>query len=183
MDNVQVWAGLNEFTTALEMIEGAASNDVIYYKGWRNQQLETIHAVFWDSQRNAWRISDDAPGGILKGAESSPFYAALLCQLYPQLYGMPYPGNTAETQRRYNMAWKWVVDHMPNWPQSVAWPSGPNDDQFSHIEIAVIAAQMGETQEVADFLNMARARWLPGGSVTNGTVSEQIGFWHLLVGY
>lgn len=183
MDNVQVWAGLNEFTTALEMIEGAASSDVIYYKGWRNQQLETIHAVFWDSQRNAWRISDDAPGGILKGAESSPFYAALLCQLYPQLYGMPYPGNTAETQRRYNMAWKWVVDHMPNWPQSVAWPSGPDDDKFSHIEIAVIAAQMGETQKVADFLNMARARWLPGGSVTNGTVSEQIGFWHLLVGY
>ena len=183
MDNVQVWAGLNEFTTALEMIEGAASDDVIYYKGWRKQQLETIHAVFWDTQRDAWRINDDAPGGILNGAESSPFYAALLCQLYPQHYGMPYPGNTAETQRRYNMAWKWVVDHMPNWTQSVAWPSGVNDDKYSHVEIAIIAAQMGETQKVSDFLNMARARWLPGGTVANGTVSEQIGFWHLLVGH
>lgn len=180
MDNVQVWAGLNEFTTALEMIEGAASADVGYFKGWRDQQLETIHAVYWDTQRNAWRVTDDAPGGILKTAESSPFYAALLCQLYPQLYGMPYPGSTAETQRRYNMAWKWVIENMPDWTQSSAWPLA---DQFSHLEIAVIAAKHGEKQKVEDFLTMARSRWLPGGTVTNGTVSEQIGYWQLLVGH
>lgn len=180
MDNVQIWAGLNEFATALEMIEGVTSDDVIYYKGWRNQELRTIHDVYWDSLRQAWRINDDAPGGILKPAESAPFYAALLCQLYPQLYGMPHPDSTEETQRRYNMAWKWVVDHMPNWDQSAAWPT---TDTFSHLEIAVIAAQNGETQKVSAFLNMASGRWLPGVNGNQGSVSEQLGFWHLLVGH
>jgi len=185
MDNVHVWAGLNEFAIALEMVE-PGSNDTIYYKGWRNQQAITIHEVFWDTANQAWRENDttdlDVPTQkhVLKPAGAGPFYAALHCQLIPQLYGLPYPGSTAETQRRYNMAWKWVVDHMPNWAQSSAWPIS---DQFSHIEIAVVAAQMGETQNVSSFLNMARGRWLPGGTVTNGTVSEQIGYWQALVGH
>jgi hypothetical protein len=81
------------------------------------------------------------------------------------------------------MAWKWVIDHMPNWTESEAWPSGVNDDKFSHLEIAVVAAMHGEKQMVEDFLNMARGRWLPGGTFPNGTVSEQIGYWQLLVGH
>ena len=184
MDNVHVWAALNEFTTALEIIEGTSS-DVAYFKGWRDQQLANIHSVFWDTAQQAWRIDDQTQPGtnILFPAQTDPFYAALHCQLYPELYGMPYPGNSIETQRRYNMAWKWVIDHMPNWTESEAWPSGVNDDKFSHLEIAVVAAMHGEKQMVEDFLNMARGRWLPGGTFPNGTVSEQIGYWQLLVGH
>ena len=190
MDNVQAWAGLNELVDAYQMVEGN-SIEVIYLRNWRDELLRSIHRTFWDSANNAWRVADftteviDAgfPKKRLTESAGTELYPHLILQCYPQLMGMPYPDSTVETQRRYNMAWKWVIDHQPNWMQTEAWPSGPDDDKFSHVEIAVIAAKMGETQKVASFLDMARGRWLPGGTLPDGTVSEQIGYWHLLVGY
>ena len=186
MDNVQAWAGLNEFADALEMVEGNSA-DVIYFRNWRDSILSAIHRILWDDANQAWRADDTTPFNeaankyVLKSAEGSPFYSPVHCQLFPELHGMPdVSGNTQETQRKYNMAWKWVVTHMPNWTLDASWPLG---DQFSHLEIAVIAAKHGEKQKVDDFLNMARGRWLPGGTVTRGTVLEQIGYWQALVGH
>lgn len=185
MDNVQAWAGVNALADAMERV-GWDGNDVTYYRGWSVAIAQAVHRVLWDEDLQAWRSDDTLNTGHASGksplfsAQVSPFYSKLHCQLFPQLYGMPYPGSSAETQRRNNMAWKWVVDHMPNWTQSGEWPPS---DPFSHLEIAVVAAQMGETQQVADFLYMARDKWLPGGSVVNGTVSEQVGYWQRLVGH
>lgn len=186
MDNVQAWSGLHEFADALERVEGN-SNDVIYYRGWRDSILSAIYRILWDEENQAWRADDTAPPTgpanklVLKPAGTAPFYSALHCQLFPEIHGMPdVSGSTVETQRRYNLAWKWVVDHMPQWQQSAAWPLA---DPFSHLEIAVVGAWKGESAQVSQFLTMARGRWLPGGTVVNGTVSEQIGFWQLLVGH
>jgi len=186
MDNVQAWAGLHEFADALERVEGN-SNDVIYYRGWRDSILSAIYRILWDEENQAWRADDTAPLDeiankyVLKPAGTAPFYSALHCQLFPEIHGMPdVSGSTVETQHKYNLAWKWVVGHMPPWEQSAAWPLA---DPFSHLEIAVVGAWKGESAQVSQFLGMARGRWLPGGTVVNGTVSEQIGFWQLLVGH
>lgn len=186
MDNVQAWAGLNEFADALEMVEGNSA-DVVYFRAWRDSILAAIHRILWDDVNQAWRADDTAPYDedankyVLQSAKGSPFYAYVHCQLFPELHGLPdVNGNTQETQRKYNMAWKWVITHMPNWTLDASWPLA---DQFSHLEIAVIAAKHGEKQKVEDFLTMARGRWLPGGTVTRGTVLEQIGYWQLLVGH
>lgn len=189
MDNVQVWAGLDSFVEGLEIVEGTSAPDVLYYRAWRDQILGSIHAVFWDTTNQAWRANDvtalvDGKRVLQTDAASAEFYPDLQCQYFPQLYGMPFPGDTIETQRRYNQAWKWLVDRMPDWHENAAWavPANPAND-FSQVSIAIVALQHGEQSQVESFLQMARSRWLPGGTAPNGTVSEEIGYWQTLVGW
>jgi hypothetical protein len=95
MDNVCVWGGLATFVEALlaKQLDGEAET----YRVVRDNLRDAIHTQLWDSQANAWKWVDDP-----SGATSAHYYPHLMCQYFPELYGMPHALGEAETLRRYD---------------------------------------------------------------------------------
>jgi hypothetical protein len=186
MDNVQAWAGLNELVLALEADPNETASERTYYRSFRDALLLAIHSQLWDSVNSCWKPADATfdyrCDNVLYAFP--PFYPHIQCQYFPELYDLPYPGDSVETQRRYNFAWTWLESNfrtasgvLTPWTQSAAWWTC---DPFSHVDIAVVAAKRGDMVKVQNFLQMANLRWLPNATAHHGTVSDQIGYWNQL---
>lgn len=181
MDNVEVWAGLNEFVLALQAINdtaGAAS-----YQAIRDDLCDGIHTALWDETNKAWKWAD-----VNASATAGNYYPDFMCQYFPELYGLPHASGAAETQRRYDLAWKWITDHKPDWPRTTAWTPDAIDTSrhvYSDLALAVVATKRSELQNARSYLALAVRNWIPHWSRpsghTPGTLISQIGYWQAML--
>ena len=186
MDNVQAWAGLSELVAGLQADPTEPQTEIDYYAAFATQILGNIHLKLWNTNEQRWMPADVPLDYQCDGATYAfpPFYPHLHCQIYPELYNLPYPGDPAETQRRYNMAWTWMENHFrtstgtpTDWWTSEAWWSC---DAYPHIDIAIVAARRGDWMKVETFLEMAKTRWMPHSGSLSYTQCDQFGYWHVL---
>lgn len=186
MDNIQAWAGLKELVDGLQADPNEPQSEVNYYAAFRDSMAAAIQSQLWDSVNNCWKPADVALAYTFNNVTYAfpPFYPFVQCQYFPELYGLPYGSDPAETQRRYNLGWSWLEANIRTdagvltpWQNSAAWWT---EDVFSHIDIAVVAVKRGEWQKVNSFLQMAAPRWLPGSTTHTATPCDQIGYWHWL---
>ena len=169
-DNVENGAGLKELCDALVAI-GDMESEINYYTAWRDSLLNAIHSQMWDPVANAWKWHDEAPT-----AESAKFHEDIHCQIFPQLYDMPHPSGPAETQRRYDGAWNWLNQKLPDWWEDI-WAGHP----FSSLDLAVVASKRGEKDHARAYLETVLSRWVPIGGDPRGTVISEIGYWQQLL--
>ncbi|MCB1210823.1 MAG: hypothetical protein KDK97_15985 [Verrucomicrobiales bacterium] len=169
-DNVENWAALKALTDALVAI-GDLTSEINYYAAWRDSILNAIHTQLWDPVAKAWKWNDGA-----LTAESAKFHEDIHCQIFPELYDMPHPSGPVETQRRYDAAWDWLNQKVPNW-----WTDVWAGHAFSTLDLAVVASKRGEKDRARAYLEAALGRWIPLGSDPRGTVISEIGYWQQLL--
>lgn len=182
MDNVEVWAGLNEFVQALSAISDTAG--VATYQAVRDEIRDGIHANLWDETAKAWKWADSNAT-----ADAGNYYPTLMCQYYPELYGMPHRDGEAETQRRYDLAWQWIVSHKPDWFLTTGWTPVPEGDIYRHkqsdLALALVATRHADLENARSYLALAIKNWAPHASRTPGSIDNalisQIGYWQALL--
>jgi hypothetical protein len=172
-DNVENWAALKELVDALVAV-GDLSTEITYYAAWRDAILNAIHTQMWDAGKNAWKASDDLT--MAASAATAKFNEDLHCQIFPELYDMPHPSGSAETQRRYDGAWAWLTQNKQNW-----WTDIWAGYSYSTLDMAVVASKRGEKDHAKTYLQTVISRWIPVGTNPRGTVISEIGYWKLLL--
>jgi hypothetical protein len=198
-DNVEVWAGLQEFVKAL--VAKNQFTDAAIYQEKCNLIRDAINTVLWDETNRAWRIVDYNTD-YYAHARSLQYYPDLQCQLFPQLYGLTHANGEAEMQRRYDGAWAWLETHKPNWWKSGSWNSHPNPEippggtvhyPYSDLALAVVAGKRGQHEHSRSFMAFSLDRWItdptrpldpvmyPGNGTPIGTTIAEVGYWKFLL--
>jgi hypothetical protein len=164
MDNCEVYRGLKDFAKTLREDNDP---DAAKFEAAAAGVAKGIATLF-DEETQSFRISD-VPW-------APTFYPDRVGQVFPQYFGVPL-GSPAETQRKYDAAWKYLNANADAW--EVGTLTDSNDKSlggFPWMLLGAVATKRGDAARVQKQLDNLRGQLSQSPPPAPATAIQELGF-------